>query len=61
VQTIRQPQALGAKEFRDLVEERVQRTFGMTLEDFAKAFKAGKLDGDPAAYSLAVIAGVTSG
>jgi hypothetical protein len=59
MQTIPGPRVLNAVEFRDLVEERVRRLFGMTLDEFAKAFRAGKFDGDPAAYSLAVIAGAT--
>lgn len=46
--------------FRRLLEARTQALFGMTLTEFAEAFRAGKLDDDPAAIELAVASGASS-
>jgi hypothetical protein len=46
--------------FRRLVEDRVRARFDMSLVEFAEAFRAGRLDDDPAAYELAVISGASS-
>jgi hypothetical protein len=46
--------------FRHLVEDRIRARFDMSLTEFAAAFRAGKLDDDPAAYELAVISGASS-
>jgi hypothetical protein len=48
----------GAEEFRELVAERIRRFFGMSIEDFARAFRAGELDQRPMAFDLALLAGV---
>lgn len=51
---------LSADAFRRLVEDRIRVRFNMSLNEFAEAFRAGKLDDDPAAYELAVISGASS-
>jgi hypothetical protein len=45
--------------FRRIVESRIRARFDMSLTEFAEAFRAGKLDDDPAAYELAVISGAS--
>jgi len=50
--------ALQDDEFRKLVADRVRRFFGMTLDEFARAFRAGELDGRPIACDLALLVGV---
>jgi len=52
-----EPRVLSREEFRRLVAARVQDQFGMTLEQFAEAFRSGSLDSDPAAYDLALLVG----
>jgi hypothetical protein len=49
---------LESDEYRQLVIERVRRFFGMTLEEFATAFRAGDLDDRPIALDLALLVGV---
>ena len=55
-----QPWVLAPDAFRRLIEERVQARFDMSLAEFAEAFRAGKLEDDPAAYELAVASGASS-
>ncbi len=45
-------------EFRQLVAERVRRFFGMSVDEFARAFRAGELDERPIALDLALLVGV---
>ena len=45
-------------EFRQLVAERVRRFFGMSVDEFARAFRAGELDDRPIALDLALLVGV---
>jgi hypothetical protein len=51
---------LAPEAFRRMVEGRVRARFDMSLTEFAEAFRAGKLDDDPAAYELAVVSGASS-
>jgi hypothetical protein len=53
-------ETLSPEAFRRIVEERVRDRFDMSLTEFADAFRAGKLDGDPAAYDLAVVSGAST-
>jgi hypothetical protein len=46
------------EEFRALVAGRIQHFFGMSLDEFARAFRAGELDERPIAFDLALLAGV---
>ena len=46
--TTNEPRILSRSEFRDLVMQRVREKFGMSLEEFLRAFRAGELDGDSA-------------
>ena len=60
VAAAQEPHVLAPEAFRKLVEARIETRFGMSLHEFADAFRAGKLDDDPAAYELAVISGASS-
>jgi hypothetical protein len=60
VETESRQWVLAPEAFRRLLEERVGARFGMSLTEFADAFRAGKLDDDPAAYELAVASGASA-
>lgn len=51
---------LASDAFRRIVEDRIRARFNMSLMEFAEAFRAGKLDDDPAAYELAVVSGASA-
>jgi hypothetical protein len=55
--TAHEPKILTRSEFRELVIQRVREKFGMSLEEFLRAFRAGELDTDSAAYDLALLVG----
>lgn len=57
---VAEPQALGAEEFRALLEERIKARFGLTLAEFLEAFESGELDDDPAATDYAILVGAPS-
>jgi len=53
-----EPKELTEDEFRALLEERVQRTLGMSLSDFKAALREGKLDPDSSRVAgLAILVG----
>ncbi|HEY7062005.1 MAG TPA: hypothetical protein VII06_11040 [Chloroflexota bacterium] len=52
-----QPRDLRREEFARLLEERVQRELGMTLEAFLAALDAGELPDTSAAMGLAMLVG----
>lgn len=54
------PGVLAPEVFRSLLEAQVQARFGMSLAEFAAAFRAGRLDDDPGAYEFAVASGASS-
>ena len=56
-----EPEELGAGEFRDLLERRVRERFGVSLEGFVEALKAGQLDEEPAATEFAMLIGARPG
>jgi hypothetical protein len=63
VAEVAEPQSGGTltpEEFRRIVEQRIRDRFDMSLTEFAAAFRAGKLDDDPAAYDLAVVSGASA-
>lgn len=60
METRRQSWVLAPDAFRRMIEDRIRDRFGMTLPEFAEAFRAGKLDDDPAAYDLAVSSGASA-
>jgi hypothetical protein len=55
----RKPWVLARDAYGRVLEERAQERFGMSLGDFAGAFKAGQFADDPAAYELAVASGAS--
>jgi hypothetical protein len=56
-----EPEELGAGEFRDLLEQRVRERFGVTLDRFVKALRAGELNEEPAATEFAMLIGARPG
>ena len=56
-----QPIELSAEEFARLLEERVQRDLGMSLEAFLAALAAGELPDTSAAMGLAILVAPRSG
>ena len=50
-------QEMTREEFRRLLEQRAQREFGMSLDAFLKAFKAGTVRESSGAVELALLAG----
>ena len=54
------PGALAPEAFRRVLEQRVEARFGMSLTEFAEAFRTGRLDDDPVAFELAVASGASS-
>ena len=55
-----EPEEFSAEEFRALIERRIRRRFGMSLDGFVEALKAGKLRHDPAATEFALLVGARS-
>jgi hypothetical protein len=58
-ETAREPWVLSRDAYRRVVENRVRERFGMSLTEFAEAFRAGKLADDPSASELAVVSGAS--
>lgn len=56
----REPQELGPEEFRRLVEDRIRRRFGMTLDEFVSALRSGELPDTPEVADLAILVGAGS-
>ncbi len=56
-----EPKELGAGEFRELLEQRVQERFKLSLDRFVEALKAGELDEEPAAIEFAMLIGARRG
>ena len=58
VSAIAEPQELDSEDFRALVEKRVQRALGMSLDEFMKALAEGTLDPEsPQVAGLAILVG----
>lgn len=56
----REPQELGTEEFRRLVEHRIRRRFGMTIDAFVDALRNGELPDTPEVADLAILVGAGS-
>jgi len=56
-----EPEELNADEFRDLLERRVRERFGLSLDGFVEALKAGELDDVPAATEFVMLIGAGTG
>ncbi len=55
-----EPQELGSEEFRRVVEDRIRRRFGMSIDEFAAALRDGKLPDTPEVADLAILVGAGS-
>lgn len=54
----RQPKELNQREFERLLEERAQRTLGMSLPEFKAALREGRLDPESSRVAgLAILVG----
>ena len=56
----REPQELGPEEFRRVVEDRIRRRFGMTIDEFVAALRDGELPDTPEVADLAILVGAGS-
>ncbi len=54
------PQELSREEFARLLEDRIQRELGISLQAFLAALDAGELPDSSAAMSLAMLVGARS-
>jgi hypothetical protein len=61
VEELPEARELSVDEFHDLLEERTQRYFNMTLAEFVIALDSGELDDDPAALDIAILLGADTG
>jgi hypothetical protein len=53
-----EPRELDNEDFRALLDERVRRAVGMSLQEFIEALQAGKLDPEsPQVAGLAILVG----